>query len=73
MRGSRRQVREVLAPVVRNRDNDWLVMVKWTLLAMMNAEELGISPQNVDEAVAACLQLKPTATCTGYALHRRRP
>ena len=43
--------KEPLAPVVRHRDDDWLMIVKWTLFAMMNAEELGISSQNIDEAL----------------------
>ena len=43
--------KEPLAPVVRHRDDDWLMIVKWTLFAMMNAEELGISSENIDEAL----------------------
>jgi general L-amino acid transport system substrate-binding protein len=43
--------KEPLAPVVRQKDDDWLLIVKWTLYAMVNAEELGISSQNIDEAL----------------------
>ncbi|MCC6778052.1 MAG: amino acid ABC transporter substrate-binding protein [Hyphomicrobiales bacterium] len=43
--------KEPLAPVVRQKDDDWLLIVKWTLYAMLNAEELGITSQNIDEAV----------------------
>ena len=43
--------KEPLAPVVRHRDDDWLMLVKWTLFAMVNAEELGINSQNIDEAL----------------------
>jgi general L-amino acid transport system substrate-binding protein len=43
--------KEPLAPVVRQKDDDWLLLVKWTLFAMINAEELGISSQNIDEAM----------------------
>jgi general L-amino acid transport system substrate-binding protein len=43
--------KEPLAPVVRQKDDDWLLLVKWTLFAMINAEELGISSQNVAEAL----------------------
>jgi general L-amino acid transport system substrate-binding protein len=39
-----------LAPVVRQRDDDWMMLVKWTLYAMINAEELGITSKNIDEA-----------------------
>jgi len=43
--------KEPLAPVVRQRDDDWMMIVKWTLYAMINAEELGITSSNVDEAL----------------------
>ncbi len=43
--------KEPLAPVVRQRDDEWLLIVKWTLYAMLNAEELGITSQNIDEAL----------------------
>jgi general L-amino acid transport system substrate-binding protein len=43
--------KEPLAPVVRQRDDDWMMIVKWTLYAMINAEELGITSSNIDEAL----------------------
>ena len=43
--------KEPLAPVVRQRDDDWMLIVKWTLYAMINAEELGVSSKNIDEAL----------------------
>ena len=43
--------KEPLAPVVRQRDDDWMMSVKWTLYAMINAEELGVNSQNIDEAL----------------------
>jgi general L-amino acid transport system substrate-binding protein len=43
--------KEPLAPVVRQKDDDWLLIVKWTLFAMMNAEELGIDSKNIADAV----------------------
>jgi general L-amino acid transport system substrate-binding protein len=43
--------KEPLAPVVRQRDDDWMMLVKWTLYAMINAEELGINSKNIDEAL----------------------
>src|SRR3979490_763232 len=42
--------KEPLAPVVRERDDDWMLIVKWTLYAMSNAEELGVTSKNIDEA-----------------------
>ncbi len=43
--------KEPLAPVVRQKDDDWLLIVKWTLFAMLNAEELGITSNNIDAAL----------------------
>jgi general L-amino acid transport system substrate-binding protein len=43
--------KEPLAPVVRHKDDDWFLIVKWTFYAMVNAEELGITSQNIDEAL----------------------
>jgi general L-amino acid transport system substrate-binding protein len=43
--------KEPLAPVVRQRDEDWLLIVRWTFYAMVNAEELGITSKNVDQAL----------------------
>jgi general L-amino acid transport system substrate-binding protein len=43
--------KEPLAPVVRQKDDDWLLLVKWTLFAMINAEELGIDSKNIGEAL----------------------
>jgi general L-amino acid transport system substrate-binding protein len=43
--------KEPLAPVVRLRDDDWMLIVKWTLYAMINAEELGVTSKNIDEAL----------------------
>jgi general L-amino acid transport system substrate-binding protein len=40
--------KEPLAPVVRQRDDDWMMIVKWTLYAMINAEELGVTSKNID-------------------------
>jgi len=41
--------KEPLSPVVRQKDDDWHLLVKWTLFAMINAEELGITKANVDD------------------------
>ena len=48
---ARGERRAPLAPVVRQRDDDWMMIVKWTLYAMINAEELGITSKNIDEAL----------------------
>ena len=39
--------KEPLGPVVRKGDEDWFSIVKWTLFAMLNAEEAGITSKNV--------------------------
>lgn len=41
--------KEPLAPVVRHGDDQWFDIVNWTVMAMIEAEELGISSKNVDE------------------------
>jgi general L-amino acid transport system substrate-binding protein len=41
--------KEPLGPVVRHGDDQWFDIVKWTLFAMLNAEELGVTKANVDE------------------------
>jgi general L-amino acid transport system substrate-binding protein len=43
--------KEPLGPAVRQGDDQWLNVVKWTLFAMINAEELGITSKTVDEAM----------------------
>jgi general L-amino acid transport system substrate-binding protein len=41
--------KEPLGPMVRHGDDQWFDVVKWTLFAMITAEELGITQKNVDE------------------------
>ena len=41
--------KEPLGPLVRKGDEEWFSIVKWTLFAMLNAEEMGITSQNVEE------------------------
>ncbi len=41
--------KEPLAPAVRHGDNEWKDVVNYSVLAMINAEELGITSKNVDE------------------------
>ena len=40
--------KEPLAPAVRHGDNQWKDIVNYSVLAMINAEELGINSKNVD-------------------------
>lgn len=40
--------KEPLAPAVRHGDNQWKDIVNYSVLAMIDAEELGITSQNVD-------------------------
>jgi len=44
--------KEPLGPVVRQGDDAWFNIVKWTLFAQIEAEELGISSANVDDLKA---------------------
>ncbi len=41
--------KEPLGPAVRQGDTEWFDIVKWSLYALIEAEELGINSQNVDE------------------------
>jgi general L-amino acid transport system substrate-binding protein len=43
--------KEPLGPVVRQDDLQWFNIVKWVQFAMVNAEELGVTSQNIDEAL----------------------
>lgn len=40
--------KEPLGPVVRQGDDQWFNIVRWTLNAMINAEEMGVNSGNVD-------------------------
>ena len=40
--------KEPLGPAVRQGDDLWFNIVKWSLFAMLNAEEMGITSENVD-------------------------
>ncbi|MEW8075422.1 MAG: amino acid ABC transporter substrate-binding protein [Candidatus Sedimenticola endophacoides] len=40
--------KEPLGPVVAQGDDEWFNVVRWSLFAMLNAEELGINSGNVD-------------------------
>ncbi|MBN1009331.1 amino acid ABC transporter substrate-binding protein, partial [Amphritea sp. ZJ14W] len=41
-----------LGPVVRQGDDTWFNIVKWSFNAMLNAEELGLTSANVDKMKA---------------------
>lgn len=43
--------KEPLGPVVRSDEFPWFTVVKWVNFALVNAEELGISSANLDEAL----------------------
>lgn len=41
--------KEPLGPVVRRGDEDWFALVRWSIFALLEAEERGITQANVDE------------------------
>lgn len=45
--------KEPLASVVRQGDDVWFNLVRWTHYAMLEAEELGVTSQNVDEMLGS--------------------
>jgi general L-amino acid transport system substrate-binding protein len=42
--------KEPLGPVVRQGDDQWFNLVKWTLYSLINAEELGVKSSTIDDA-----------------------
>jgi len=44
--------KEPLASAVRHGDNQWADIVRWSIFALVNAEELGITKGNVDDMLA---------------------
>lgn len=45
--------KEPLAPAVRHGDDQWFDIVRWTVYALIEAEELGITQANVDQMLAS--------------------
>jgi general L-amino acid transport system substrate-binding protein len=43
--------KEPLGPAVRSDDAQWFAITRWVHFAMLNAEELGVSSQTIDEAM----------------------
>jgi general L-amino acid transport system substrate-binding protein len=43
--------KEPLGPVVRQGDDQWFNVVKWTLYALINAEELGVKSTTIDDVL----------------------
>jgi general L-amino acid transport system substrate-binding protein len=43
--------KEPLGPAVRQGDDQWFNLVKWTLYSLINAEELGVKSTSVDDAI----------------------
>ncbi len=44
--------KEPLAPAVANGDSKWFDVVKWSIYGLINAEELGITSQNVSQSAS---------------------
>ncbi len=45
--------KEPLAPAVRHGDDQWFDIVRWTVYALIEAEELGITQANVDQMLTS--------------------
>jgi general L-amino acid transport system substrate-binding protein len=45
--------KEPLGPLVRHGDDRWFDIVKWSLYAMVEAEELGLSSKTIDQALSS--------------------
>ena len=44
--------KEPLGPMVRRADDQWLDVVRWSMMAMVEAEELGVTSANADQMLA---------------------
>ena len=44
--------KEPLGPMVRRGDDQWIDIVRWSMMAMLEAEETGVTSVNVDEMLA---------------------
>jgi general L-amino acid transport system substrate-binding protein len=44
--------KEPLGPMVRRADDQWMDIVRWSMMAMLEAEEYGVTSANVDEMLA---------------------
>jgi general L-amino acid transport system substrate-binding protein len=45
--------KEPLGPAVRQGDDQWANIVKWTVFALINAEELGVAAATLDQALSS--------------------
>ena len=45
--------KELLGPLVREGDQQWFSIVRWTLFALINAEEVGITSLNIESLSAS--------------------
>ena len=45
--------KEPLGPAVRHGDDRWFDIVKWSLFAMIEAEELGLTSKNIDQQLSS--------------------
>jgi len=58
--------KEPLGPAVRHGDDRWFDIVKWTLFAMIEAEDLGLSSKNIDaQAKSASPEVQRFVGATG--------
>jgi general L-amino acid transport system substrate-binding protein len=48
-----RITKEALGPMVRTGDDQWFEIVRWTIYALISAEEVGITSLNIDSLAAA--------------------
>jgi general L-amino acid transport system substrate-binding protein len=60
--------KEPLAPAVRHGDDQWYDIVNWTVMALIEAEEMGITSMNVDEKLKSTdpLVLRFLGVSPGY-------
>jgi general L-amino acid transport system substrate-binding protein len=65
--------KEPLGPAVRQGDDEWFNIVKWTLMAMIQAEESGITQDNLEEMMNSDNpEIRAYPRPGSRLLHRRR-
>ena len=64
--------KEPLSPAVRQGDDQWSDIVRWTHYAMVDAEELGVTKSNVDEQTEIGRSGNPAPARRRRPIRRRR-
>ena len=59
--------KEPIGPMVKNGDDAWFHVVRWTIAAVVAAEELGVTSQNVDQSGRRAMPSRRSSGCSASA------